>query len=132
MKKTLLALCAIVIMSSFSKDRNDTVILKEIDGTLLKSFPVIQKVDGDYQITFTVDANTVVSTVVENNQTHVYLIENGSSNATAKHTLSFKTTGIDFTNYFETGADIASLDGNYAVSKRLRKPKWWIPEFLEF
>jgi len=128
MKKILLAFCAIVIMTSFSKENNDTVALKEIDGTLLKTFPLIKKIDGAYEVTFTVDANTVVSSVIENNETHIYLIENGSSHATAKHTVTFETAGVDFNNYFETGADVASLDANFTLDKGPRKPKWWIPK----
>ena len=125
MRKLILALGAVLILASFTNSTNNTRILKDIDGTLLQSYPVIEQVNGEYTITFSVDANTVVTTNTVNNTTQIYLVENGNSNVVVMHSISVKTAGIDFNNYFETDFDVASLDGEFKKDsyRGLKKPR---------
>jgi len=122
MRKIILALSVVFVLASFTNNTNKTIVLKDIDGTLLQSYPVIQKVNGEFTVTFTVDANTIVTSNVDKNGTHLHLVANGNSNSTATHSLKFKAGNIDFNHYFESSMDIASIDGTMAL-KRSRKPK---------
>ncbi len=125
MRKLILALGAVLILASFTNSTNNTIILKDIDGTLLQSYPVIEQVNGEYTITFAVDANTVVTTSTVNNTTQIYLVENGNSNVVVSHSITVKTAGIDFNNYFETDYDVASLDSEFKKDtyRGLKKPR---------
>ncbi len=127
MKKIILALSAIVILSSFVKNDNETIVLKDIDGTLLKSYPTIQKLNNEYLVTFKVDANTIVSSVSENNETHIYLVESGNSNVKKEYTLKLNTQGVDFSHYFEGNFDLAGLGDEIASIIKPRRPKYWWP-----
>ena len=122
MRKIILALSVVFVMASFTNDTNKTIVLKDIDGTLLQSYPVIQKVNGEFTVTFTVDANTIVTSNVDENGTHLHLVANGNSNSTATHTLKFSAGNIDFNHYLKSSMDVASIDGPMAVNLR-RKPK---------
>ncbi|MBT8385471.1 MAG: hypothetical protein KJO83_07150 [Bacteroidia bacterium] len=125
MRKLILALGAVLILASFTNSTNNTIILKDIDGTLLQSYPVIEQVNGDYTVTFTVDANTVVTTSTVNNTTQIYLVENGNSNVVVTHSITVKTAGIDFNNYFETDYEVASIDNEFKKEsyRGLKKPR---------
>lgn len=125
MRKLVLALGAVLILASFTNSTNNTIILKDIDGTLLQSYPVIEQVNGDYTVTFTVDANTVVTTSTVNNTTQIYLVENGNSNVVVTHSISVKTAGIDFNNYFKTDYEVASIDNEFKKEsyRGLKKPR---------
>ena len=122
MRKIILALSVVFVFASFTNDTNKTIVLKDIDGTLLQSYPVIEKVDGEFTVTFTVDANTIVTSNVDENGTHLHLVANGNSNSTATHTLSFKAGYIDFNHYLESNMDVASLDGG-TIASLSTKPK---------
>ena len=122
MRKIILALSAVFILASFTNNTNKTIILKDIDDTLLQSYPVIEKVNGEYTVTFTVDANTIVTSSIDEDGTHLHLVANGISNSTATHTLPFSAGNIDFNHYFENNMDVASLDGSIAMTVR-KKPK---------
>ena len=122
MRKIILALSAVFVLASFTNNTNNTIILKDIDGTLLQSYPVIEKVNGEYTVTFTVDANTIVTSSIDEDGTHLHLVANGISNSTATHTLSFSAGNIDFNHYFDSNMDVASLDGDIATFTR-KKPK---------
>jgi len=125
MRKLILALGAVLILASFTNSTNNTIILKDIDGTLLQSYPVIEQVNGDYTVTFSVDANTVVTTSIVNNTTQIYLVENGNSNVVVSHSITVNTAGIDFNNYFETDYDVASIDNEFKQDtyRGLKKPR---------
>lgn len=125
MRKLILALGAVLILASFTNSTNNTIILKDIDGTLLHSYPVIENVNGEYTVTFTVDSNTVVTTNTVNNSTQIYLVENGNSNVVVTHTITINTAGIDFNNYFDTDFDVASLSGefNQDTVSLLKRPR---------
>lgn len=110
MRKLVLALSAVLVLSAFTNSTSNKIVLKDIDGTLLKSYPVIEKIDGEYQVTFTADANTVVTANTVDNITHVYMVENGVSGVNTTHTLTFKSNSIDFTHFFNNNIDVASID----------------------
>ncbi len=55
MRKLVLALSAVLVLASFTNSTNNTIILKDIDGTLLQSYPVIETIDGNYKITLAPD-----------------------------------------------------------------------------
>ena len=67
MRKLVLALSAVLVFAAFTSKENKTIVLKDIDGTLLKSYPVIEQVENGYVVTFTVDAATVVTSNTEAN-----------------------------------------------------------------
>ena len=123
MRKIILALSVVFVFASFTNDTNKTIVLKDIDGTLLQSYPVIEKVNGEFTVTFTVDANTIVTSNVDEDGTHLHLIANGISNSTATHTLTFSAGYIDFSHYLENSMDLASIDGalTQQVAKKPRK-----------
>lgn len=108
MRKLLLAMSAVLVLASFTNNANKTTILKDIDGTLLQSFPVIEQINNEYTITFTVDAMTVVTSNADADGTHVNLIDNGNSGSTITHTLTFDRGAIDFNSYIKTNLDVAS------------------------
>ncbi len=123
MRKIILALSVVFVLASFTNNTNKTIVLKDINGTLLHSYPVIEKVNSEYIVTFTVDANTIVTSNVDENGTHLHLVANGNSNATATHTLTFNAGNIDFNHYLESNTDVASLDGSTSDVTPKRKPK---------
>lgn len=118
MRKVVLALGAIMVLMSFTTSTNNKIVLKDIDGTLLKSYPVIEKVNDHYQVTFTSDANTVVTSNTVDGETHIYMVENGSSGVTVSHTLTFEAKVIAFDHYFDANMDVASLNGTTATLKK--------------
>ena len=128
MRKIILALSVVFVFASFTNDTNKTIVLKDIDGTLLQSYPVIEKVNGEFTVTFTVDANTIVTSNVDENGTHLHLVANGNSNSTATHTLTFNAGNIDFNHYLKSSIDVASVDGgssaNEVVVKRPKELIW--------
>lgn len=123
MRKIILALSAVFVLASFTNDTNKTIVLKDIDGTLLQSYPVIEKVNGEYTVTFTVDANTIVTSSIDKDGTHFHLVATGNSNSTATHTLPFSAGNIDFNHYFDSNMDVASIDGGTMSLKVGKKPK---------
>ena len=123
MRKIILALSVVFVLASFTNNTNKTIVLKDIDGTLLHSYPVIEKVNSEYTVTFTVDANTIVTSNVDENGTHLHLVANGNSNATATHTVTFSAGNIDFNHYLESSMDVASLDGGTIAATVGKKPK---------
>ncbi len=109
MRKILLALSAVMLLASFTGNPDKTIILKDIDGTLLQSFPVIKKHNNQYTVTFTVDAMTVVTSNTDEEGMHINLVENGTSNTKVTHTVTFTSRSLDFNNYFKNNVDVASL-----------------------
>lgn len=124
MRKLVLALSVVFVLASFTNSTNKTIVLKDIDGTLFQSYPVInQDINGEFTLTFTVDANTIVTSNVDENGTHIHLIGNGTSNLTATHNLAIEAGNLDFENHFESQIDVASLNsGNDFSVRTKRKP----------
>lgn len=121
MRKLLLALCAVLVLASFTNNTNKTIILKDIDGTLLKSFPVIEQINGEYTITFSVDAMTVVTSNTEAKVTNINLVENGQSGINTTYTLKLNK-GVGFTNYMAGNLNFASGENMYAELMKREKP----------
>lgn len=107
MRKAVLAVCAVLLLASFANDTGNKTILKDIDGTLLESYVVID--DNANTVTFTVDANTSVSSSVINGEFKVFLLENGNSGKNVSVTLNMQDVkNISFDHYFEASYDVAS------------------------
>jgi len=125
MRKIILALSVVFVLASFTNNTNKTVVLRDIDGTLLQSYPVIEQINGEYTVTFTVDAATIVTSNTDENGTHIYLVSNGNSNSTATHSVSFNSASLDFNNYLENNLDVASQGGAMinGVNFELKRPR---------
>ncbi|GEM_PF-5297440 len=122
MRKLLLALSAVFVLASFTNNTDETIVLKDIEGTLLQSYPVIENIDGQYTITFTVDANTVVTSNTIDNMTHIHLVENDNSGLKVRHSITFNSKSVDFNNYFESTLDVAS-SSNESISGYVKRKK---------
>ena len=107
MRKALLALCCVLLLASFANDTSNKTILKDIDGTLLQSYVVI---DNDAKtVTFTVDANTTVNSTIIDGEIKIFLIENSNSGNNVSHTLNFdEIKNLSFDHYMEANYDVAS------------------------
>ena len=116
MKKITLALVSalVLILVSFTANFNNTssTVLNDIDGTLLKSSPVIENNNGDVTVTFSVDKNVIVTKALVGNSNEIYLIENGNSNASKTVTLDLQPVNgkvaTAFNNIYENNYDVAS------------------------
>jgi len=122
MRKALLALCAVLVFVSFTNIDKEKTILKDIDGTLLLSYVIVDNVDNT--VTFTVDANTTVTSSVINGEFKIFLIENGNSGNSASHTLNFnEVKSLSFDHYFERTYDVASNEEMLYTSFITRKDR---------
>jgi len=121
MRKILLALSTVFLLASFTNSADKTIVLKDIDGTLLQSYAVINQVNDEYTVTFTTDATTVVTSSEDNKGMTIHLVENGNSNSTVTHTLTINATSLSFINYLENNFDIASGESMLSSSYSLRK-----------
>jgi NMD protein affecting ribosome stability and mRNA decay len=107
MRKAILALSCVLLLASFANDSSSKTILKDIDGTLLQSYVVI---DNDAKtVTFTVDANTTVNSTIIDGEFRVFLVENSNSGNNVSKTLNLNDTkSISFDHYMESNYDVAS------------------------
>ena len=123
MRKVILVLSMVFLLVSFTNIDDQKTILRDIDGTLLQSYAVI---DNDLNtITFTVDANTTVSSSVIDGESKIFLVENGTSNETTTYTLNVEGNGsLSFDHYFENNFDVAVADemATYLVAVK-RRPR---------
>ena len=120
MRKLLLAVSAVLVLASFT-NAPTTTILTDIDGTLLQSYPVIEQVNGEYTVTFEVDAMTIVTSNTDETGKHVHLVATGTSNSTVSHTLTFSSR-LAFNSYFETNFDVASSENMLALAAAKERP----------
>ncbi len=122
MRKALLAVCAVLLLASFATDKSEKVILKDIDGTLLQSYVVID--DVERTVTLTVDVNTTVSSSIIDGETKIFLVDNGNSNETVTRTLKFDNVkDLSFTNYMNANFDVASGTDMFVAFTGHTKPK---------
>lgn len=128
MRKVLLALSMVFLLVSYTNIDDQKIILKDIDGTLLQSYAVIDKEQNT--ITFTVDANTTVSSSVIDGEFKIFLVENGNSSSTSEYTLNFSDAKlVSFDNYFEGTFDIAAA--NSLSAERWQKRRRPIQEIMD-
>ncbi len=107
MRKALLFLSMVFVFAAFTNVDNQKIILKDIDGTLLQSYAVIDAEQNT--ITFTVDANTTVSSSLIDGEFKIFLVENGTSKKSTEYTLNIEGNGdLSFDHYFDASYDVAS------------------------
>ena len=107
MRKAILALSCVLLLASFANDTSNKTILKDIDGTLLQSYVVI---DNDAKtVTFTVNANTTVNSTVIDGEFKVFLVENSNSGKNVSKTLNLNDAkALSFEHYMMSNYDVAS------------------------
>lgn len=122
MKKLLLATVVALALVSFTKVDNTKTILKDVDGTLLESYVVVD--DKAKTITFKVDGTTSVSSAVINDELKIFLVENGSSNIVKEHVVKLEGNGkLSFDSYFESNFDVAqSSESSLAKAAVIERP----------
>ena len=121
MRKVILVLSMVFLLVSFTNIDDQKVILKDIDGTLLESYAVVDKAENT--VTFTVDANTTVSSSVIDGEFKIFLVENGTSSETSSYTLNIEGEGnLSFNNYFDQAFDLASSQESSMVGLFLKRP----------
>lgn len=131
MKKITLTLASalVLVLVSFTVNFTNTTstVLNDIDGTLLKSAPVIENNNGDFSVTFSVDENVIVSNALIGDSNEIYLIENGNSDNSKSVTLDLQpvqgkvTTA--FNNIYESNFDVASMDALLNAKDPIRRPR---------
>lgn len=131
MKKITLTLASalVLVLVSFTVNFTNTTstVLNDIDGTLLKSAPVIENNNGDFTVTFSVDENVIVSNALIGDSNEIYLIENGNSDNSKSVTLDLQpvqgkvTTA--FNNIYESNFDVASMEGLLNAKDPIRRPR---------
>jgi len=130
MKKITLALVSalVLILVSFTANFTNTssTVLNDIDGTLLKSSPVIENNNGDVTVTFSVDKNVIVTKALVGNSNEIYLIENGNSNTSKTVTLDLQPVNgkvaTAFNNIYENNYDVASSSDALLNQDPTRRP----------
>jgi hypothetical protein len=130
MKKITLTLVSalVLILVSFTVNFNNTTskVLNDIEGTLLKSSPVIENNNGDVTVTFSVDRNVIVSKALIGESNEIYLIENGISNASKTVTLDLQPVNgrvtTAFNNIYENNYDVASSEALLNNANPTRRP----------
>ena len=131
MKKITLTLASalVLVLVSFTVNFTNTssTVLNDIDGTLLKSAPVIENNSGEFTVTFSVDENVIVSSALIGDSNEIYLIENGNSDNSKSVTLDLQpvqgkvTTA--FNNIYESNFDVASMDALLNTKDPIRRPR---------
>ena len=131
MKKITLTLASalVLVLVSFTVNFTNTssTVLNDIDGTLLKSAPVIENNSGEFTVTFSVDENVIVSSALIGDSNEIYLIENGNSDNSKFVTLDLQpvqgkvTTA--FNNIYESNFDVASMDALLNTKDPIRRPR---------
>ncbi|PID69418.1 MAG: hypothetical protein CR989_01665 [Flavobacteriales bacterium] len=79
------------LLSVFADNSGKSIVLTDIKGTLLQSYLATIKNDTQKAVAFMVNAGTLVTNTVENNITHIDLIENKNANKNIKHTINIIT-----------------------------------------
>lgn len=131
MRKILLVLSMVFVLVSFTNIDDQKTILKDIDGTLLQSYAVIDQ--EQKTVTFTVDANTTVSSSVIDGEFKIFLVENGTSNKTSTYTLNVEGNGsLSFDHYFEDQFDLASGESLSGMKVLISKPRTSSPDEITY
>ena len=128
MKNFTLAIAILLLMASFSVNltKNTTMVLTDIEGTLLEQAPVIENNNGDFTVTFTVDENVIVSSSVIGESNEIFLVENGNSAQSKTVTLGLQEVNgkvaTAFNNIYENTYDVATVDAMLSLSEPDRRP----------
>ena len=131
MKKITLTLVSalVVLLVSFTANftNTKTVVLDDIDGTLLKTAPVVENNNGDVTVTFAVDQNVVVSQALVGDSNEIFLVENGTSNEVKTVTLDLQMVNgkvaTSFNNIFENNYDVASSEALLNAADPYKRPR---------
>ncbi|MEN8186215.1 MAG: hypothetical protein ABFR05_03685 [Bacteroidota bacterium] len=131
MKKITLsiALVFVLVLASFTVNYNNTTstVLTDIEGTLLKTPPVIENANGDFTVTFDVDQNVIVSNSLIGESNEIFLVENGNSNNIKTVTLGLEVVNgkveTGFNNIYENNYDVASSMDMLMNSEPDRRPR---------
>lgn len=129
MKKFTLAIAILCLMASFSVSITGTssLVLTDIDGTLLESEPIMENNNGDFTVTFTVDENVIVSSSLVGNSNEIFLVENGNSEESKTITLDLQPVdgqvSTAFNNIYESSYDVAALDAMSTAMNPDKRPK---------
>ena len=129
MKNFTLAIALLLLMASFTTNLNNrtSVVLTDIEGTLLESTPILENNNGDVTVTFTVDENVIVSSALIGSSNEIYLLENGDSEISKTVTLDLQPVNgqveTAFNNIYQDNYDVAAMDALMTAKNPDRKPK---------
>ncbi len=129
MKNFTIAIAMLLVMASFTTNltNSSSAVLSDYQGTLLESAPVLENNDGDVKVTFTVDQNVIVSSMLIGSSNEIFLVENGDSQILKTVTLDLKPVNgkveTAFNNIYESNYDVASMDALLNASEPERRPK---------
>jgi hypothetical protein len=83
--------------------------------------------DGDVKVTFTVDQNVMVSSMLIGSSNEIFLVENGDSDSSKTVTLDLEPVNgkveTAFNNIYESNYDVAAMDALLNTSEPERRPK---------
>ena len=128
MKNFTLAIAILLLMASFSVNltNNTTMVLTDIEGTLLEEAPVIESNNGDFTVTFTVDENVIISSSLIGESNEIFLVENGNSEQSKTVTLGLEEVNgkvsTAFNNIYENSYDVATVDSMLSLSEPDKRP----------
>ena len=129
MKNFTFAIALLLLMASFTTNLNNrtSVVLSDIEGTLLESEPILENNNGDVTVTFTVDENVIVSSSLIGSSNEIYLLENGNSDLSKTVTLDLQPVNgqveTAFNNIYQDNYDVAAMDALMTAKNPDRKPK---------
>ena len=129
MKNFTFAIALLLLMASFTTNLNNrtSVVLTDIEGTLLESTPILENNNGDVTVTFTVDENVIVSSALIGSSNEIYLLENGDSEISKTVTLDLQPVNgqveTAFNNIYQDNYDVAAMDALMTAKNPDRKPK---------
>jgi len=129
MKNFTLAIAVLLVMASFTTNltNSSSVVLSDYEGTLLESAPVMEDINGDVTVTFTVDENVLITSALIGSSNEIFLVENGDSDSSKTVTLDLQP--IDgkvetaFNNIYESNYDVAAMDALLNDANPDRRPK---------
>ncbi len=129
MKNFTLALALLLVMASFTTNLTGTssVVLSDIEGTLLESAPILENNNGDVTVTFTVDENVIVSSSLIGSSNEIFLVENGDSKQSKTVTLGLQPVDgkveTAFNHIYDNNYDVAAMDALMTAKNPDRKPR---------
>jgi len=115
MKNFTIAMALLLVMASFTTNLTNTTtkVLTDIEGTLLKSAPIMENSNGEFTVTFTVDKNVIVSSSLIGDSNEIFLLENGVSNEVKSITLDIEAVNgkaaTAFNNIYNSNYDVVSM-----------------------